>query len=158
MTFSSSSRSVSVIVASSLLLLLVSMITVSQPMPLPDCTSTNETTDPAVRGHAEQVVNGIEIMIMLGSRLNGTMLNIPDIQSVSTIKFSIITCMHINDIMHNMLSALQDIILHVNTWLPDCLVLALQLFHYPNNIILAFQCHSDSWWSTACMSSHQLIS
>ena len=83
MTFSSSSRPVSVIVATSLLLL-VSTITVSLPVSLPDCSSTNVTTDPVVRGHAEQVVGGIEILIGLGSHLNGTILDIPDIKSVST--------------------------------------------------------------------------
>ena len=87
MTFILNSKPVSVVVATSLLLL-VSTITVSLPVPLPGCSSlpsANETTDPAAGDHIEQVLGGIEILIELGSHLNGTILDIPDFESVSTV-------------------------------------------------------------------------
>ena len=39
-------------------------------------------SDPSIQEQIEKVVGGLEILIELGSRLNGTILNIPDLQNV----------------------------------------------------------------------------
>ena len=41
-------------------------------------------SDPSTQEQIEKVVGGLEILIELGSRLNGTILNIPDLQNVRT--------------------------------------------------------------------------
>jgi hypothetical protein len=42
-------------------------------------------SDPRAQEQIEQVVGGVEILIELGSRLNGTILNILDLQNVRII-------------------------------------------------------------------------
>ena len=49
--------------------------------PITDCSS-NVPTDPSTQEHIKQVLGGMEILIELGSRLNGTILDIQDFQSV----------------------------------------------------------------------------
>ena len=41
-------------------------------------------SDPSTQEQIEKVVGGVEILIELGSRLNGTILNLPDFQNVRT--------------------------------------------------------------------------
>ena len=142
MTFILNSKPVSVVVATSLLLL-VSTITVSHPVPQTDCSSANETTDPAASGHVEQVFGGMEILIKLGSHLNGTILGFPDIQSVSAI--SIFT--------NNMLSVLDNFIEPHGCQAVFSVIILSKQNHC--SYVWAFQCGSGDWWS---MSNYQAIS
>ena len=72
----------SVAATASLLLCLVVMT--SRTSAAPFC-SVDVPTDPTTQEHIKQVVGGLEILIALGSRLNTTLLDIQDFQSVSII-------------------------------------------------------------------------
>ena len=49
------------------------------------CSGSSVPSDPNTQEHIEQVLGGVEILIELGSHLNGTILNISDFQHVRII-------------------------------------------------------------------------
>ena len=65
------------------------MVSCVSPAPYAAGCSGNVPSEPSAQEHIEQVLGGMEILIELGSRLNGTILDIADFQSVR-----IIICLH----------------------------------------------------------------
>ena len=68
----------------SVLLILSMAVSISTSAPAADGSATSNS-DEEVQDLIEQVLGGIEVMIQLGSHLNGSILDIQDFQSVSEI-------------------------------------------------------------------------
>ena len=86
-SFTITKQPMSIAAAACLLCLVVMTTNVSSFPTASICSSINATSDTTVQSHIEQVLGGIEILIRLGSRLNGTRFDIPDFQNVSRLFF-----------------------------------------------------------------------
>ena len=85
MAYLSISKPSSGLAALSAFLILCAAVGVSVASPVTDGSSDTATSTAAeeVQYHIEQVLGGVEILIRLGSHLNGTLLDVPDFQNVS---------------------------------------------------------------------------